>query len=618
MSDPSHDDQWEQERSFIAKFWENPPSEGSTGQIPKLKSFSNHRERVSHLVPPSYMGYWGKKPVASINTTIASMGSDIATPLYTKIPSIEVSNLDKDKPMCRTESSETSWSTGGISMDSGCFCSAGNMGESCTHAPLEDVGSWSDNFVPENVLLPETTQWIAELYGSQQNTQAVYSSQVCGSPTLELVPETRVSLPASSGPSDCGYSRETSADSAETCWSSDQASSSSAVTERKKHQLVVQIIGRLQEWLEMMLRRHGAHNGQAVSSSGSTPVVGAASRAGESPNSQTRRKRQRSGSDDGFGEDDKAPDRTQKKRGKTSDSAEARYVCPFFKHNREKYKTSQWKSCCWPGWTSVHRVKEHLYRRHMLPKFRCNRCRQDLKSAFSLNEHQRADTICQRQSEEPEEEGIDEEQERLLRVRKRKNGKAPQVAEEEKWVEMYKILFPHDDPIPSPYPELCPLQPEQDVEHPGANVLDSFEDYARREFSRRMRPRIESLVDGILEQTLTSQTITDVANNVLSGIMESFRESQSEETCQPESQNLPSRSPSPHGLPVENPNRVPQEIHTYEAGSYSNLEIDLDEILSSLDANQSLEFDRWGIEDEGINTFHPFGLQVKQYNKANA
>ncbi|KAF4501695.1 hypothetical protein FAGAP_2101 [Fusarium agapanthi] len=599
MSDPSHNDQWEQERSFIAKFWENPPSEGSTGQVPKLKSISNHGEGVSHLVPPSYMGYWGKKPMPSININIASIGSDVVTPL--------------------TESSETSWSTGGISMDSGCFCSAGNMGESCTHAPLTDsYVSWFDHFEPENVLLPGTPQGIAGLSGSQRNIQAVYSSQVGGSPTLQSILETRASLPASSGPSDCGYSRETSADSVETCWSSDQASSSSAVTERRKYQLVVQIIGRLQEWLEVMLRRHGAYNGQTASSSGSTPVVGAASHAGEASSSQPRRKRQRSGSDDGFGEDDKTPDRTQKKRGKTSDSTETRYVCPFFKHNREKYKTSQWKSCCWPGWTSVHRVKEHLYRRHMLPKFRCNRCRQDLKSAFNLNEHQRADTICQRQSEEPEEEGIDEEQERLLRVRKRKNGKAPQVAEEEKWVEMYKILFPHDDPIPSPYPELCPLQPEQDIEHPGANVLDSFEDYARREFSRRMRPRIESLVDGIFEQTLTSQTITDVANNVLSGIMESFRESQSQETCQPESQDLPSRIPSPHGLPVESSNRVPQEIHTYEAGSYSNLETDLDEILSSLDANQSLEFERWGIEDEGINTFHPFGLQVEQYNKANA
>ncbi|PNP79090.1 hypothetical protein FNYG_07528 [Fusarium nygamai] len=254
----------------------------------------------------------------------------------------------------------------------------------------------------------------------------------------------------------------------------------------------------------------------------------------------------------------------------------------------------------------------------MLPKFRCNRCRQDQKSAFSLNEHQRADTICQRQSEEPEEDGINEEQERLLRARKRKNGKAPQVAEEEKWVEMYKILFPDDDPIPSPYPELCPLQPEQEGELPGTNVLDSFEDYARREFSRRMRPRVESLVDGILQQTLTSQTITDVAINVLQGIMKSFRESQNQVACQPESQKSPSRSPSPQRMPVGGSTQAHQSRDTFEGGPYSNLEIDLDEILNSLDSYQSFDFERWGVEDEGTNTFHPFALQVEQYNKTNA
>jgi hypothetical protein len=97
-----------------------------------------------------------------------------------------------------------------------------------------------------------------------------------------------------------------------------------------------------------------------------------------------------------------------------------------------------------------NRSREHLYRRHMFPKFRCNRCRQDLGSSVRLNEHQRADIICQRQSEEAEEEGIDEEKEKLLRVRKRKGGKARQMGEEEKWVEVYKILFPHDDPVPSP------------------------------------------------------------------------------------------------------------------------------------------------------------------------
>ncbi|RBQ80694.1 hypothetical protein FVER14953_20629 [Fusarium verticillioides] len=167
-----------------------------------------------------------------------------------------------------------------------------------------------------------------------------------------------------------------------------------------------------------------------------------------------------------------------------------------------------------------------------------------------------------------------------------------------------------------PVPELCHLQSGQEFVLPRANVLDSFEDYARREFSRRMRPRMESLVDGILEQALTSQTITDVANNVLQGIMESFRESQNQEACQPESQN--SRNPSPQQRPVEGSTQVPQSSHAFDGGPYSNLEIDLDDILNSLDSNQSFDFEQWGAEDEGTSTFHPFALQVEQYNEANA
>lgn len=172
-------------------------------------------------------------------------------------------------------------------------------------------------------------------------------------------------------------------------------------------------------------------------------------------------------------------------------------------------------------------------------------------------------------------------------------------------------------------PELCPLQieqPEQDIEQAGANLLDSFEDYARREFSVRMRPRIENLVDGLMEQTFTSQTITDIATNVLQDIMESFRKGKRKPAISGYSvsrrRRSPSRSPDPQ--PAESSPQVPPEIHNFETELYPNLEFDLDEILNSLDANQSLELGRWGIEDEGMKTFNHFGFQVEQYSKANA
>ncbi|KAF9772154.1 hypothetical protein IL306_010172 [Fusarium sp. DS 682] len=254
----------------------------------------------------------------------------------------------------------------------------------------------------------------------------------------------------------------------------------------------------------------------------------------------------------------------------------------------------------------------------MLPKFRCNRCMEDLKSAFNLNEHQRADIICPRRSNEPGDERIDEGQERLLRIRKRKNGKTRQLSEMEKWIDMYKILFPHDDPIPSPYPDLCPLQAGPEGEQLAANVLDSFENFARQEFPRRMRPRMERLVDGILEQNLTSQAITDDFNNVLQGILQSFRAKQRQATCEPGADDSPSRSPSSQVLPAGSSPRIPQTDDDLESGLYSNLEIDLDEILDSLEDNQQLDFEHWQTETDNLTTFQAMGFQLEQYNRANA
>ncbi|KAI1041499.1 hypothetical protein LB505_001723 [Fusarium chuoi] len=629
MSESRHNDQraalkplTEQQNRIIAMLLEKAIFEVGRRQGSKLTGISKQGDNVSHLMPPNTSSL-ASLLTPSFGMAIPPTENNISTTAYPKIPSIEASNLDQDKPMCRTESSGTSWSTGGISIDSGCFCSAGSTTESCTHAPLEDAfRGFPIPLKSEDFDFTESIPWNAELTEAFEDCQNLDLSQFPYVLAQGPDPKSQSTLPVSTDPSDCGYSRETSEDSVETYCSSDQASSSSAVAERRKHQLVAQLMARLQEWLEVALKRHGVQNGQSTSSGSPTPAITAPGRSGESSNSQNKRKHQGSDSDDEFGEDDETPDRAQKKR-KGSVDIETRYVCPFFKHNRERYKTSHWKSCCWPGWTSVHRVKEHIYRRHRFPRFRCNRCRQDLKSAFNLNEHLRADTICERQSEEPEEEGINEEQERLLRIRKRKNGKARQVTEEEKWVEMYKILFPDDDPVPSPYPELCPLQieqPEQDIEQAGANLLDSFEDYARREFSVRMRPRIENLVDGLMEQTFTSQTITDIATNVLQDIMESFRKGKRKPAISGYSvsrrRRSPSRSPDPQ--PAESSPQVPPEIHNFETELYPNLEFDLDEILNSLDANQSLELGRWGIEDEGMKTFNHFGFQVEQYSKANA
>lgn len=125
-----------------------------------------------------------------------------------------------------------------------------------------------------------------------------------------------------------------------------------------------------------------------------------------------------------------------------------------------------------------------------------------------------------------------------------------------------------------------------------------------------MRPRIESLVDGILQETLTSQAITDVANNVLQGIMESFRASQDQSNCQPEAQGSPPRSPSPERIPSDSSSHVPQDNGDFyiEGSTLTDFDIDLAEILNCKDGGQAIDFTYWPTEVEAIDAFQPMGV----------
>ncbi|KAM0343856.1 hypothetical protein ACHAPU_008125 [Fusarium lateritium] len=69
-----------------------PSSEGRGSQDSKRDSLSKRGDSISHLAPPTRMGSWGKKPMPSINTAIASMGSNIASIGTTHARSGSVSN----------------------------------------------------------------------------------------------------------------------------------------------------------------------------------------------------------------------------------------------------------------------------------------------------------------------------------------------------------------------------------------------------------------------------------------------------------------------------------------------------------------------------------------------
>lgn len=157
-----------------------------------------------------------------------------------------------------------------------------------------------------------------------------------------------------------------------------------------------------------------------------------------------------------------------------------KFACPFSKHDPAKYRNV--KTCCGPGWNDVHRVKyvaplpsfglfvsflscllspgnELLLTQRSLEKKKikgtfvpptlaqellpfCPRCFAHFDKPEALKDHQRAAVPCELKDQRPD--AVTEEQERRLRVRAKGH-----CSEEERWREMYRILWP-GEAVPSP------------------------------------------------------------------------------------------------------------------------------------------------------------------------
>lgn len=88
----------------------------------------------------------------------------------------------------------------------------------------------------------------------------------------------------------------------------------------------------------------------------------------------------------------------------------------------------------------------------MLPQHLCSRCLETFKSETELREHTRAPVPCQVDTE-THIEGITLEQEKALKSKKR-TSKSGSNSNEEKWRDIYSILFP-DEKIPSACKFIC-------------------------------------------------------------------------------------------------------------------------------------------------------------------
>ncbi|KAI1851987.1 hypothetical protein JX266_002840 [Neoarthrinium moseri] len=172
-------------------------------------------------------------------------------------------------------------------------------------------------------------------------------------------------------------------------------------------------------------------NGNAATSNGKHPA--------------NKRRRTESGRDHPNDNGDEESESDPPKEPKGLDSSDANepkiFACPFYKRDPRTYRL-----CVSKSWTKVHRVKEHLKRKHMLPPHQCRRCFQRFEQQSQLDEHVQG-TPCARAVEPEASVGVTVEQMTEL-LKKKKN-----LKEVDRWNEMYQILFPADsaDEIPSPW-----------------------------------------------------------------------------------------------------------------------------------------------------------------------
>lgn len=192
-----------------------------------------------------------------------------------------------------------------------------------------------------------------------------------------------------------------------------------------------------------------------------------------------------------------------------------------------------------------HACREHIYRCHALP-IHCFRCHAIFKTDQEHQVHMRTNPPCEVTEERIQLEGFDSSQEKLLRSRKRMQR---DITEEDKWRDVYHILFPADDPaaMPTPYYEIEP-RPEDSTQTGTTSAerseLARYEQFLRQELPSCVRRELETRIEEALyplEESLRGQLV-DIARDLQLRLFQAYMA-----TRKAEVQLLSPGSEPPHG-----------------------------------------------------------------------
>ncbi|KAM5355171.1 hypothetical protein ACJ41O_001817 [Fusarium nematophilum] len=202
-----------------------------------------------------------------------------------------------------------------------------------------------------------------------------------------------------------------------------------------------------------------------------------------------------------------------------------RFACPFFKMNPRKHGKT-----CSRGWEQIHRLKEHLFRKHTLPDHRCTRCLSHFKDNAELEAHVRSVTPCALK-ESSDSESITPEQERLLRKRPRRETMSHD-ADCERWRKIFSILFPGTDQ--------GGISPYNEYSLPSSTAVEYSETIA--DYSKFLNGGIPSHVQSELQATISRELgfsevdgrkIVDIIPMLQQTLLQSFQNYKGQPVCDP-------------------------------------------------------------------------------------
>ncbi|KAL2196686.1 hypothetical protein P885DRAFT_36905 [Corynascus similis CBS 632.67] len=269
----------------------------------------------------------------------------------------------------------------------------------------------------------------------------------------------------------------------------------------------------------------------------------------------------------------------------TGNGGSRKFACPYFKRNPRKYR--QWTSCPGPGWDEVHRVKTHLYRRHPLP-IQCPRCWESFKTDAQLQSHLQQDPPCPIQRNRALQEGFTKDQEKKLRSRKKTHA---DMTDEEKWREIYLILFPDDDSssIPSPYYNESEDGGGGDQSSGLSGELEDYATFIRREMPTLVRRELETLFREEFQdvEELLRPRVAEIVLNLQPRLLDLYKQSQ-----MPLSEYGPQQQPGTAGTTSSNkPSLTPALSQGTDPGSGTGTlsTPDTDNVFSEIEAQLSLD-----------------------------